>query len=259
VTWATAIFLAFLVLLFLGAVGCQLLGYRLGTGWRNRGNDRIGEGASAVEGSLFALLGLLIAFTISGGEARLDVRRRLIVEEANAIETAYLRLDLLPAPAQPALRDQFRRYTDARIMYFRTFPHLDEARALNRRAIALQRQIWQGATAAALERPDTRAAIITLPAINTMIDVTTARDAALLTHVPMALFALLIPLAFICSFIAGVGMSKSARPSPVYIVAFAGTLALTCYAIVNLEFPRLGFVRLAPFDALLAEVRQRMG
>ena len=53
-------------------------------------------------------------------------------------------------------------------------------------------------------------------------------------------------------------MSKQSRPSPFHVVAFAGTLALTCYVIVNVEFPRLGFGRLGPIDALLAEVRQHM-
>jgi len=66
-------------------------------------------GAGAVEGSVFGLLGLLIAFTFSGAAFRFDARRQLAVEETNAIGTAYLRLDLLPADKQPALRDSFRR------------------------------------------------------------------------------------------------------------------------------------------------------
>ena len=65
--------------------------------------------------AIFALLGLLVAFTFSGAASRFDARRTLTVDEANAIGTAYLRLDLLPAMSQPALRDKFRRYTRARI------------------------------------------------------------------------------------------------------------------------------------------------
>jgi hypothetical protein len=58
-------------------------------------------------------MGLLIAFTFSGAASRFDTRRQLVVEEANAIGTAYLRLDLLPASAQSALRESFRRYLEA--------------------------------------------------------------------------------------------------------------------------------------------------
>ena len=65
----------------------------------------------------FALLGLLLAFTFSGAAARFDARRALIVEEVNDIRTAWLRLDVLPAEAPPALRENFRRYVDLARIY----------------------------------------------------------------------------------------------------------------------------------------------
>lgn len=63
--------------------------------WRAaRGGVGDGAGSSArlgtVEGPIFALMGLLIAFTFSGAASRLDGRRQLIVQEANDIGTAYL-------------------------------------------------------------------------------------------------------------------------------------------------------------------------
>ena len=58
---------------------------------------------------------LVIAFTFSGAVTRFETRRDLIREEANDIGTAYLRLDLLPAARQPALRQDFRDYVQARL------------------------------------------------------------------------------------------------------------------------------------------------
>lgn len=257
----TAIFFMGLLVLFVGFVGFQLLGHHFGVKWRARARwgDGFGEGTSAVEASLFALLGLLIAFTISGGETRLQARRQLIVEEASAIDAAYLRIDVFPAQAQPALREQFRRYTDARIEFFQDVLQRGHRQIAHHRAIELQHDIWKQAAAAAMATSDTRPAIVALPAITRMIDVTIARDASLYTHVPMALFALLIVLSFGCAFFSGLAMSKNPRPSPFHLVVFAGMLALTCYVIVNVEFPRLGLVRLGPIDALLSQVRQRMG
>jgi hypothetical protein len=84
----------------------------------------LGGGFGTIEGSVLALLGLLIAFTFSGASARFDTRRQLIVEATNHIGTAYLRLDLLPAGAQPALRESFRRYVDARIEVNRKLPDM---------------------------------------------------------------------------------------------------------------------------------------
>ena len=60
--------------------------------------------SSAIEGAVFALFGLLLAFTFSGAVARYGVHRELVIDEYNAIETAYLRLDLLPPQSQPQLR-----------------------------------------------------------------------------------------------------------------------------------------------------------
>jgi len=54
---------------------------------------RVAEGIGAMEGAVFALLGLL-GFSYSGATSRLEARRNLIVQEANAIGTAYLRIDL---------------------------------------------------------------------------------------------------------------------------------------------------------------------
>jgi hypothetical protein len=86
---------------------------------RHFGRKRLAEdpegaraGASAVEGAVFALFGLLIAFTFTGAASRFEARRNLIVDHTNAIGTAWLRLDLLPADVQPALRQDFRLYVD---------------------------------------------------------------------------------------------------------------------------------------------------
>jgi len=256
---ATAIFLAFLMVVFLASVGLQLLGHHVGAGWRTHGRAGVPESTTSIQASLFALLGLLIAFTISGGETRLEARRRLIVAEANAIGTAYLRLDMLPPAAQPQLRELFRRYTESRIAYFSHVSHLDELRGMRARSAELQDQIWNAAVEAAHDVPDTRPALLTLPALNAMIDVTTERDAALQTHVPVAMFVLLLVLAFACAFLAGVEMSKQARPSAFHVLAFSATLALTCYVIINVEFPRWGFVRMGVFDHLLVQVRHQMG
>ena len=101
--------------LFVGMVLLLELGRRIGV--RRIANDPEGAqaGTGAVDGAVFALLGLLIAFTFSGAATRFDERRNLIVQETNDIGTAYLRLDLLPASAQPGLRDLFRRYVDSRL------------------------------------------------------------------------------------------------------------------------------------------------
>ena len=77
-------------------------------GRRFRIKHKAPQESTAIENAVFALFGLLLAFTFSGAVERYDHHRQLIVEETNAIGTAYLRLDLLPPAAQPALRQLFR-------------------------------------------------------------------------------------------------------------------------------------------------------
>ena len=96
---------------------------------RRIGFHRKFEGLGAVEGAVFGLMGLLIAFTFGSAAVRFETRRNLVVEEVNDIGTAYLRLDLLPPAAQPKLRDAFRRYVDSRLAFYRSLPDLDAADA----------------------------------------------------------------------------------------------------------------------------------
>src|SRR5207249_424182 len=112
---AVTVFL-FTVGLFFGMLLFLEIGRRIGIRRMKEDGGTAGEGVGAVDGAVFALLGLLIAFTFSGASARFDTRRQLIVEETNDIGTAYLRLDLLAADAQAALRESFRRYLDARVL-----------------------------------------------------------------------------------------------------------------------------------------------
>src|SRR5437762_8418789 len=106
---AAGIFLAILVCLMLG----RWLGRRAIARYGAAGVPSI----SSLEAAVFALLGLLIAFTFSGALSRFDVRRNQAVDEANAIGTAYLRIDLLPSSAQPQIRDTFEELP--------RFPHCD--------------------------------------------------------------------------------------------------------------------------------------
>ena len=153
---------------------------------------------------MFGLLGLLIAFTFSGAASRFEARRQLIGEEANAIGTAYLRVDLLPDDSQPELRDLFRRYVELRATVYQSA--LDQAETIARLSAgdALQREIWTKALAAA-RRPEApvQATILLVPALNDMIDITTTRVVASQNHPPLAVFILLGTLCLVGAMLIG--------------------------------------------------------
>ena len=250
-----AISLAFALALFGVLLGFLELGRRLGA---TRDSAVSSRGAVAVEGAIFALMGLLIAFTFSAAQARLDKRRTLIIDEANAIGTAYLRVDLLPSAAQPALRDEFRAYVDSRIAYYREFTDARAADAARERTIALGRQLWRDATVAVKASPDPRVPSMVIPSLNEMIDLEASRVAFRHIHAPVAIFVLLIVMAFACALFAGVGMGRKEIYSQLYRMAFAVLLTVTVLVIVDIEFPRVGFINISALDYLLADVRAGM-
>lgn len=248
----------FAVILFLGILLLLEVGRRIGVRRMTIDAEGARAGTGAVEGAVFGLLGLLIAFTFSGAASRFDTRRQLIVEETNAIGTAYLRLDLLPADAQPALRESFRRYVDARLEVYRKLPDIVAVKAELARVTTLQGEIWSQAVIACQRAGSQPATMLLLPALNQMIDITTTRTMAGQTHPPMVIFGMLGGLALISALLAGYGMASGSTRSWLHMLGFATIMAVTVYVILDIEFPRLGLIRVDAFDQALVELRQSM-
>ena len=216
-------------------------------------------GVGPLEGALFALLGLLLAFTFSGATARFDTRRQLIVEETNAIGTAYLRLDLLASEDAAGLRDAVRRYLDARIEAYRVLPDVEAARRMLGVANAMQGEIWRRAVAACRAPSALPAApVLLLPALNAMFDITTTRTMATEMHPPEIIFVMLFAIALASALLAGFNMGATRSRRWLHMVCFAGAVALAVYVIMDMEYPRFGLIRVDAFDQALVDLRRSM-
>jgi hypothetical protein len=250
--------------LFLGMLLFLEIGRRASLRQMKEDSGTAGEGVGAVDGAVFALLGLLIAFTFSGASSRFDARRQLIVEETNDIGTAYLRLDLLPTDLQPALRESFRRYLDARIEVYRKISEIAVGKeSLSKEALVkaneLQTQIWRQAVAASrAEGASLAAPLLLLPALNAMIDITTTRTMATQMHPPTVVFVMLFGLALAASLLAGYGMIGGKLRSWLHMLGFALVMAIAIYVIMDIEYPRLGLIRVDAFDQALIDLRESM-
>src|SRR5262245_57029568 len=231
-------------------------GRRAGTRQRARLMEGGAAGVGAVEASIFTLLGLLIAFTFQGASERFDTRRTLIVEEANDIGTAWLRTDLLPANARPAMRDLFLQYLDSRLQTYRSIPNMAAVQAELNRTAQLQGEIWKVAIESSRNEGGTAVVVSLLPALNQMFDIVTTRTMAAKTHPPTILFVMLALMACAAAFMAGHGMSGTKVRSWVHNIGFAAVLAVTVFVILDMEFPRFGLIRVDSFDQVLVELRQ---
>jgi len=250
--------LLFAAAIFLGMVVLVTVGRRIGAQRLSRDPEGAQEGLGVVSGAVFSLLGLLIAFTFSSAATRFDGRRQMVTEEANDIGTAYLRVDLLPAQAQPPLRDLFRQYLDSRLETYRKLPDLDAAKAELVRSQKLQGEIWSYATAACRDSGSSPAHMLLLPALNQMFDIVTTRTEAGNIHPPLIIFAMIGLLAFGAALLAGFAMAKNKSPSWAHTISFAAVMALTIYVIVDLEYPRFGLINVRGADRVLVQLRESM-
>lgn len=256
-------FTVIIVLLFAGLFTGMLLsteiGRRVGMRTIRRNPDGLAKGIGPVESAVFGLLGLIIAFTFAGAESRFEHRRQLITEEANAIGTAYLRMDLLPLDIRPEMKDLFRRYLDTRVAVYRNVEDEAGTQAIFNKSVALQAEIWQKSVKAC-ERPEAakHAGILALASLNSMIDITTTRATATIDHPPLVILLLFFALSLISSLLVGYNMSVNQRRHWLHPVAFAAIVSLTVFVILDIEFPRRGFVRVDRADKPLLELRQSM-
>ena len=212
---------------------------------------------STMEASVFGLMGLLVAFIFYGAGARFDARRALTVQEANAIGTAYLRIDLLPSETQPQLREEFREYLRSRIAVFQKVPEFHAMQTELVRSSALQSNIWTHAVSAAT-RSGPATQTLVLSAINEVIDITTAQNIAMITHPPAAVCVMLLATLLVASALAGYSMAALGAHDWIAIVVYAFVLSIAVYVIFDYEYPRIGLIRVDSVDQALFDTLARM-
>jgi hypothetical protein len=222
-------------------------------------------GLTTVEGAVFALIGLLLAFTISGALQRFDERRQLVVQEANAASTAYDRLGLFEGDVGHNLQTKLKDYVEARIDLYR-MPHdfsLWRRSELfspeqQEKTVDLKNKVWDATVAACPQASFRPACAQALPALTSLFEVARLRLGASEKHPPQIVYVMLFGLGLGCSLLAGFGMAAATARSWIHMLIFAATLTVTLYAVTDMEYPRLGLIRIENFDHFLVDAHQQM-
>jgi hypothetical protein len=222
-------------------------------------------GLTTVEGAVFALIGLLLAFTISGALQRFDERRQLVVQEANAVSTAYDRLGLFEGDVGRNLQIKLKDYVEARIDLYR-MPHdfsLWRRSELfspeqQEKTVDLKNKVWDAAVAACPQASFRPACAQALPALTSLFEVARLRLGASEKHPPQIVYVMLFGLGLGGSLLAGFGMAAATARSWIHMLIFAATLTVTLYAVTDMEYPRLGLIRIEDFDHFLVDAHRQM-
>jgi hypothetical protein len=222
-------------------------GFRAGLRRRARADDALSQ-VSVVQVATFGILGLLVAFAISMAEARFSARRDLILAEANAIGTTYLRSKYLLDPHPAELAPLFRRYVDARVAFYAARADVAAARREVEIAEQLQRDIWGHAVAVVRADPehgDTVAAFV--ESLNEMIDLENTRVAVITMHVPASVLALIVLVALFGCATTGFEGGLEGRRVWLALIALPLLVALAICVVLDLDSPRLGVITTGQF------------
>jgi hypothetical protein len=249
----------FVLELFLAALICAVvLMVECGRRIAIRQPPSTSTGTSTIVASCFGLMSLLLAFTFYGAAARFDIRHDLIVQEANAIETTYRRVDLLPQEAQPRVKAMLREYLHTRLETYQKILDPEGFKAVLDRTAALQNEMWQEAVAGGHATGTTTAHILLLPSLTQMFDLAKTRTEALEAHPPHTVTFLLVLSVLVSSLLAGYELEAHGRHSWLYRVSYILVLGAALVVITDYEYPRLGFARINVYDKIIAHALDDM-
>jgi protein-S-isoprenylcysteine O-methyltransferase Ste14 len=241
-----------LVLILLVEVGYRLYA-RLAT---NAGAASGGENWWQIGGISLNLLCLLLAFTVSIAAGRFEQRRVLVVDEANAISTTYLRAQMFGEPARGRLSALISQY--ARERRDDSLPPADRAAVARGEAQAdsLQAGIWVAARSAVHQQADSSMTTPFLQATNQMFDLAVTRQASMQIRIPGRIVLVLVTFSMITAIIVGASRASVGPRQPVVTTLVVVMIAATIGLIVDLDRPRSGriIVPQAQLDRVSAEI-----
>jgi hypothetical protein len=233
------------------------LGRRIGIKRLNVPGARAGVGV--VDGSVYALVALLIGFTFNGAAARFDARRELVGATSNVAGTAWQRIDMLPPELQPPVREGMRRYLDVLITSY-TKPTMAEGSTTRQpeSVTVAQNDLWLKTVAAVSQPAGEKARMLLLPSMNELFGAVEKERLARAIHPPRLIYVMLTLATLIGAVFVGYAIATAEKRNWLYMLGVAGTIASATYVVAELEYPRLGRVRVDAIDQTLVDLRATM-
>jgi hypothetical protein len=231
------------------------LGYRIGMKSRIADDQNRKEQINAIGDGLFVLLSLLVSFTLTMAVSRYDQRRELVVREADAIGTTYLRAATLEQPYQGNVEQLLRNYVDARIDFFVAGFDPAQVEQAVRHSSRLQQELWKNLVAVS-QSDRTPVAVAFMNSLNEVIDLDSQRLAALQNRIPPRVWMLIAIVALIAVFTGGLTLK---RRFWLTLVLGPMTIAVAVGLIADADSPRSRSIRVdqGPMYRLKADIQPK--
>jgi hypothetical protein len=245
-----AVFVAFALAALLVSEG----GFRVGRWWQNRTPEEKEGPTAMIVGSLLALLAFLLAVSMGMAADRFDTRRGLVLAEANALGTTYLRAGYLPEPASIRIRGLLREYVPLRVLS--TDPAGVQGRIA--RSVELHADLWSIAEELARISPESDALALFIESLNQVIDLHESRiTVGIYGRVPETVIILLFLSSMLTLGMVGYSAGLSRRRSPLTAVVMIIVLGAVLTLVVDLDRPREGFLTVN--DQPLIDLSEQIG
>lgn len=236
-------------------------GFRVGLKRRETWRDADSGGGSVVLTAMFAIMGLVLAFTYASGVSRFDARKNAVMIEANALGTAFHRADLVAEPGRTELRMILLDYARSRTFDPATLNTHENRMAVLNASLEKLAKLWP-ATKRAVEQGTPGPIDVSLvAAINAVIDANTIRLTALIDKLPKVVIWMLLFISAAALGVAGYNAGIQGRMSRWRMSAFA--LVLTGLMLVILDFDRpndgLIIVHHMSIDSVITEMETELG
>ena len=244
-----AVYIGLVVIVLIAAEG----GFRVGI-WMQDRSDKPGEGkmTGAVVGGMLGLMAFMLAFTIGIVINQQGERKAMVVEEANAIGTAWLRAGFLEEPDLSAVRPLLVEYTEIRIAAADDPSELD---TVVTRSEEIHNEMWAIMEDNVSRGNESAIMGLTVDSVNEVIDVHSERLFVYNLRLPRVLGILLL-LATVLSFmLVGVASSADRKRDTAAMIIFALVFVAVLIVIIDLDRPQEGLLRV-PQTAMTDLLRQ---
>ena len=217
------------------------LGYRLARYRLQRDELEKESPLGGIVGATLGLLAFMLAFTFGLAGSRFEDRRQILLSEANAIGTTYLRAAMIPEPMRAESQKLLREYVDVRLEGVQQPGKLDQALV---RSEQLHNLLWSQAVAAT-EKERSPMTSIYVQSLNEVIDLHATRLMALRARVPVVIWIVLYLLGFLAMVLMGYqsGLAKSRRSFAAIALIFGFSLVL--FLIADLDRPGQGTMQVS--------------
>jgi Protein of unknown function (DUF4239) len=230
------------------------IGFRIGRWWQDRTPDESEGPGGVLVGSLLGLLAFMLAITMSMAADRFDTRRGLVLAEANAIGTAFLRAGYQPDPQGEQVRELLREYAELRVA---TSDRAQLAANITR-SVEIHGELWTIVEdlVATTENSDLLALFVEV--INELIDLHETRvTAGLYARVPETVMLLLLAGSTLTVGIVGYSAGLTRRRSAINAVVLVVALSAVTILVLDLDRPQDGILQVS--QQPLLDVQRQIG